>query len=135
MQKLKLLIIGIFLLLILTGCGISLASDITPPPNLQPQIQQPQQPQTTVSTGTNLMPPDVANGKLIYQQKCIDCHGPSGMGDGAQADKLPILLQLLVISIFPVMQSQVTGLILLQTAILKNSCPGSAAYQTKKNGM
>ena len=89
MQKLKLLIIGIILLTILTGCGISLASDITPPPNLQTQIQQPQQPQATVSTGTNLLPPDVANGKIIYQQKCVDCHGLSGMGDGAQADKLP----------------------------------------------
>ena len=86
MQKLKLLVIGIILLIILTGCGISLASDITPPPNSQPQLQQPQ---ATVSTGINLLPPDVENGKLIYQQKCTDCHGPTGMGDGAQAAKLP----------------------------------------------
>lgn len=89
MQKFKSLIFGIVFLTILTGCGISLASDITPPPNSQPQLQETPQPQATISTGLNLLPPDVENGNLIYQQKCIDCHGPSGMGDGAQAEKLP----------------------------------------------
>lgn len=89
MQKLKLAIIGSILLIILTGCGISLASDITPPPNIQSQPQVTQQPQSNISTGINLSPPDVENGKLIYQQKCTDCHGPSGMGDGAQAAQLP----------------------------------------------
>ncbi len=71
----------------LTACGISLASDVTPPPNYRPPISQEPVVQATTSP---LVPPNLLNGKVIYADKCVDCHGPSGKGDGAQADQLPV---------------------------------------------
>lgn len=32
---------------------------------------------------------DVANGMVIYQQRCANCHGPIGLGDGELAANLP----------------------------------------------
>jgi mono/diheme cytochrome c family protein len=32
----------------------------------------------------------VANGKAIYAEKCVDCHGEKGLGDGAQSKDLPV---------------------------------------------
>ena len=32
--------------------------------------------------------PDLDAGERIYKQNCISCHGPSGKGDGAAAEKL-----------------------------------------------
>lgn len=32
--------------------------------------------------------PNIANGKLLYQQNCITCHGQSGLGDGPSAASL-----------------------------------------------
>ena len=85
MQKIKLGLIGFIFLFILSGCALSLASDTTPPPNLQsPDQQSP----SSVSTVSPLIPPDIANGKLIYQDKCMACHGSNGKGDGPQAEKL-----------------------------------------------
>lgn len=71
---------------LLAGC--SLAEDVTPPSgidNLQPVL--PSGPVQTAAAP--LQPPDVANGAAIYAEKCAACHGPSGLGDGAQASALP----------------------------------------------
>jgi mono/diheme cytochrome c family protein len=85
MHKIKSGIIGFVFLFLLTGCALSLAADTTPPPNYQsPDQGSP----ASVSTVSPLIPPDVANGKLIYEDKCLACHGQNGMGDGVQADKL-----------------------------------------------
>lgn len=32
--------------------------------------------------------PDITNGKILYQQNCISCHGQNGLGDGPSAAKL-----------------------------------------------
>src|SRR3989442_13981599 len=32
--------------------------------------------------------PDLDAGERIYKQNCINCHGPSGKGDGAAAEQL-----------------------------------------------
>jgi mono/diheme cytochrome c family protein len=32
-----------------------------------------------------LLPPDAADGLAIYNERCVLCHGPLGMGDGEQA--------------------------------------------------
>jgi len=36
-----------------------------------------------------LAPPDAAAGATIYQERCANCHGPLGMGDGPLAKDLP----------------------------------------------
>ena len=74
-------------LTLLAACGnISLASDITPPPNYRP----PTEPQP-VNTGPSypLVMPDPAAGAPVFTEKCAPCHGPSGQGNGPQASKLP----------------------------------------------
>ena len=41
------------------------------------------------ATGQRLKPkPDLDAGERIYKQNCVNCHGPSGKGDGAAAEKL-----------------------------------------------
>jgi mono/diheme cytochrome c family protein len=68
----------------LGGC-VSLAEDITPPPDYVPP--------TPVPTLGALFPaamPDVANGASIFAEKCAPCHGPGGKGDGPQAAMLPV---------------------------------------------
>jgi mono/diheme cytochrome c family protein len=32
--------------------------------------------------------PDLDSGERIYKQNCVNCHGTSGKGDGAAAEKL-----------------------------------------------
>lgn len=85
MEKIKSGIIGCVFLFFLTGCAISLAADTTPPPNYQSPAEQSS---SSVSTVSPLIPPDVTNGEQIYQDKCLACHGPIGMGDGEQAESL-----------------------------------------------
>jgi mono/diheme cytochrome c family protein len=71
-----------------SGCGnISLAADVTPPPDYTPPTVQP----TLDVTGIlPTEPPDPALGKVVYAEKCAACHGVLGMGDGPQAGSLQI---------------------------------------------
>ncbi len=73
---------GVFL----TGCGLSLAADVTPPPNAQTIEQQP----AAIETVFPLVPPDPDNGAKIYAEKCAPCHGDTGKGDGPQAAQLSV---------------------------------------------
>lgn len=71
--------------LLLTGC-ISLAEDVTPPPNYVA-------PAPAATLAADLFPasaPDVNAGAAIYPEKCAPCHGPTGQGDGPQASALPV---------------------------------------------
>lgn len=74
--------------LILAGCGLSLAQDVTPPPNAQSFTAQ----DTPVVSESvfPLVPPDPGQGGAIYLEKCAPCHGATGLGDGPQADQLPV---------------------------------------------
>jgi mono/diheme cytochrome c family protein len=78
---------SLFILSVLSACGgISLAEDVTPPPGYQPaQVQGVAQ----ESTAYPLLPPDPVDGAAIYAEKCLPCHGASGMGDGPMAGNLP----------------------------------------------
>jgi cbb3-type cytochrome c oxidase subunit III len=83
------------LVLILTGLGLSacsLAGDIPPPPDYSPPVTQEV---TRVETNFPLMPPDPARGKVIYDESCEPCHGPTGLGNGSQAADLPVQVPLL----------------------------------------
>jgi len=72
---------------LLSGCSFSLAQDILPPENFQsPQTQV--TPDKAVSLP--MVPPDPSQGAAIYAEKCAACHGPAGLGDGAQAGELPV---------------------------------------------
>lgn len=88
MKKFKYLIYSIFFVVILTGCSVSLAADVTPPPNLaQPQL--PVSHPTPIPVVLPMIQPDIQNGAKIYVEKCLACHGESGMGDGVQSSQLP----------------------------------------------
>jgi mono/diheme cytochrome c family protein len=67
----------------LSACSFSLAEDITPPADYQSP--------TPGATDSPLFPqamPDVANGQVIFAEKCAPCHGSSGQGDGPMAAQL-----------------------------------------------
>lgn len=75
----------LFLSFLLAGC-ISLADDVTPPPNYVAPTPAP-------TLAANIFPasaPDVDSGAAIYAEKCAPCHGPTGQGDGPQASALPV---------------------------------------------
>ncbi len=69
--------------LALSAC--SLAEDVTPPPNYVPPTVAPSP--TPLATPTAF---DLEAGKAIYEAKCLACHGPTGMGDGPQAEALGV---------------------------------------------
>ena len=73
---------------VLTACSFSLAGDITPPPDSE-QLPISTQPEPTQEAVFPLAPPDPSKGKIIYNEKCADCHGVTGLGDGERANELP----------------------------------------------
>lgn len=77
----------VFAALLLAGC-VSLAGDVTPPPNYVPPTPVPEQPVVS-KTVFPIVPPDPAQGAVIFAAKCQPCHGQRGMGDGPQAASLP----------------------------------------------
>ena len=73
--------------LVLSACNLSLAQDLTPPPNYQPPVPREQ----TILTGVfPITSPDPIKGAAIFSEKCQPCHGDGGLGDGPQAGQLPI---------------------------------------------
>ncbi len=78
--------------LLISAC--SLAGDVTPPPGYEQQL--PQEPPVAAVTPEPLSgplyplaAPDLETGAAIYAEKCIQCHGENGLGDGPQAAQLP----------------------------------------------
>ncbi len=69
--------------LLLTAC-VSLAEDITPPPDHVRPTAAP-----TMAPAFPEVAPDAANGEAIYAEKCAACHGVTGLGDGVQSAQLP----------------------------------------------
>ena len=69
--------------LLVSGC-VSLAEDLTPPPNSSVP--------TVAPTPAPVFPeaaPSAARGQAIYSEKCAPCHGDTGLGDGDQSAQLP----------------------------------------------
>lgn len=83
----KKLIVLFALLLALSACSVSLASDVTPPPDYKPATAA--APQVAAVASVPLLPPDPVQGAAIYPEKCAPCHGATGMGNGPQAAQLP----------------------------------------------
>lgn len=70
---------------LLAACNMTLAADVTPPPGYVAPTPAP-----TLGPLYPAQAPDPENGKAIYAEKCIDCHGETGLGDGAQSKDLPV---------------------------------------------
>ena len=68
----------------LAAC-VSLASDITPPPNYATPVPQP-----TSAPVYPIVPPNPADGAAIFADNCAPCHGETGMGDGTMASQLSV---------------------------------------------
>ncbi len=81
-------LVGFFVLIGLSACGVDLAGDITPPPGLQ-STGGFQPVATSNSIEYPLVPPDVADGQILYTEHCAPCHGTSGLGNGPQAANIP----------------------------------------------
>ncbi len=75
----------IILATLLSACSFSLAEDITPPPNYVAPTPMP-----TLGPLYPAEAPSLENGAAIYAEKCADCHGPQGKGDGEQGKQLPV---------------------------------------------
>jgi mono/diheme cytochrome c family protein len=72
--------------LFLAACNMTLAEDVTPPPGaVQPAPAQP-----TMGPVFPAQAPNLEVGATIYVEKCAPCHGENGMGDGPQAEQLPV---------------------------------------------
>ena len=79
------IILLVILTTLLSACNFTLAEDVTPPPGYVPPTPMP--------TLGNLFPeksPSVTNGAAIYVEKCLACHGETGMGDGPQGIQLGV---------------------------------------------
>ena len=87
MRKILIFIVSLAGVLGLAACDVSLAGDVTPPPGASMPLEQPTQPVAAVSmpAGINLQ-----SGADWYVEKCVDCHGAQGLGDGIQADALGV---------------------------------------------
>ncbi len=82
MKSRSILIVAV-LAFLLSSCTLSLAEDITPPPNYQSPTPGP-----TMSPLFPQSPPSLASGSAIYAEKCAPCHGNTGLGDGPMAAQL-----------------------------------------------
>lgn len=78
-------LIWLLLALLLASCNLSLAADITPPPDYRSPTPPP-----TLGPLYPAEPPNLERGRAIYAEKCQACHGVSGLGDGPQGKQLPV---------------------------------------------
>jgi mono/diheme cytochrome c family protein len=75
------------MILALAGCSLAAPAPVgTSRPAEQPPAAAQQQPAQAFQLPTRH--PSAANGAVIYQQKCVDCHGAQGRGDGQFAAQL-----------------------------------------------
>jgi mono/diheme cytochrome c family protein len=84
-MKLRTLITLAIGAVLLSACNMTLAADVTPPPNYVPPTPVP-----TLGPRYPASAPDIANGEIIYVEKCAPCHGDTGLGDGEQGKQLPV---------------------------------------------
>jgi mono/diheme cytochrome c family protein len=84
-MKLRHILIFAISAIFLSACNMTLAADVTPPPNYVPPTAAP-----TLGPGYPANAPDLANGEIIYAEKCAPCHGDTGLGNGPQSKDLPV---------------------------------------------
>lgn len=84
-MKLRTTLFVALIALLLAACTFTLAEDVTPPPGYVAPTPAP-----THGPVFPAQAPDVQNGAALYAEKCVDCHGATGLGDGAQSAQLPV---------------------------------------------
>jgi mono/diheme cytochrome c family protein len=84
-MKLRHILLLAISVIFLSACNMTLAADVTPPPNYVPPTAAP-----TLGPGYPANAPDLANGEIIYAEKCAPCHGDTGLGNGPQSKDLPV---------------------------------------------
>ena len=87
-MKFRYALLFALLALTLTACNLTLAEDVTPPPDYVPP--------TAIPTMGPLYPaqtPNVDDGAAIYTEKCLPCHGEKGLGDGPQGIQLGVTVR------------------------------------------
>ncbi len=84
-MKLRSTAILVFSAMLLAGCSFTLAADITPPPDYVPPSPMP-----TLGPAYPASTPNVQDGAAIFADKCMPCHGATGLGDGPQSMQLPV---------------------------------------------
>ena len=82
-MKSRLIVLAAVLTFLLSACTLSLAEDITPPPDYQSPTPGP-----TMSPLFPQSSPSLASGAAIFSEKCAPCHGSLGLGDGPMAAQL-----------------------------------------------
>jgi mono/diheme cytochrome c family protein len=70
-----------------SGCSGSLMMDVTPPPLEDSSNLIAPEPLRTVFP---VFSPNSEKGAIVYDQWCTRCHGNSGLGNGPEADRLPL---------------------------------------------
>ncbi|RLD06625.1 MAG: hypothetical protein DRI32_02260 [Chloroflexi bacterium] len=81
-MKSRFLVIFAILALSLSAC-VSLAEDITPPPDAQEQVTAPE---ATDEPEESVAPETSENGETLFAENCIRCHGEDGTGLENAAD-------------------------------------------------
>lgn len=125
-MKFRAIFLVSLLSLALSAC-LSLAEDITPPPDYIPP--------TPVPTLGALFPaaaPDVANGAALYAEKCAPCHGPGGLGDGPQAEMLSVEVPALGRAEFSRLSSPARWFTIVTEGNLTNFMPGFASLNDQE---
>lgn len=89
MKNSLLIAASLLLVLGLAACDVSLAGDVTPPPGFQMPTVQPTQEAVSFAQPEGI---DLQAGMDIYAEKCLACHGETGLGDGDQADLLGVVV-------------------------------------------
>ncbi|HVF26254.1 MAG TPA: c-type cytochrome, partial [Anaerolineales bacterium] len=84
-MKLCRVVLFTILAIISASCNITLAEDVTPPPDYIAPTPAP-----TLGPLVPAQAPSVENGSAIYVEKCAPCHGETGLGDGEQGIQLGV---------------------------------------------
>ncbi|MEP6895511.1 MAG: c-type cytochrome, partial [Chloroflexota bacterium] len=87
-MKFRYALLFTLLAITLTACNLTLAEDVTPPPGYVPPTPAP-----TLGPLFPAQAPNVEDGAAIYAEKCLPCHGGTGLGDGPQGLQLGVTVR------------------------------------------
>ncbi len=87
-KKYFIFVLGLFFILGISACNVTLSEDITPPPGSE--MEEPGFQVELIEGVFPLNDPNTESGKAIFLEKCAPCHGLTGLGDGPDSLKLTV---------------------------------------------